>query len=1088
MKNFLLLILLFFVGNGVSQTILLPAKSDLLDINNIQTSVNNSSNFLVDRVENKAPYGPKKDTNTFVLYAAGIVISSKDANQVVRSSGQYFEKGEFYPGPVSFDQYQSDTVSEKYDRLWTIYRWEVKEFIQKFGQSGYEIPKDILEYPAHNDDGTHFYFPFRDVNNDNKYNALDGDYPEYNLDGSLGCDDARLYGDQTLIWIMNDKGGPDNIQADPMGINVFCQAFAYQGSESINNATMYEYRIENQSTNQYDSLYFTLMMDYDIGCSDDDAVGSDVTRGLAFAYNGTQVDNGITDPCVFPIGPTPPAVGVDFLKGPIVGFNDGLDNDRNGVIDELDERTSMSSHLMVRRNGPPGLNSSNFPLDDFNIAKGLYADGAPVTHPTENYITTYVYPDSSDNLFWYSTNGFVPNSYWTFFNPNSTAGDLRSLPSIGSLTLAPHESKSIIMAIPYARDTAGDNIASVIKLKAADDTLQMLADNCFDVGCQPFQEGIFVDQLSDNKFHFAYVQDAVSYTWSFGDGATSSGQFPIHTYSAPGTYSVCVTVTSICSNLTTCEDVIVSTDMLNLGTVDIIRIEGEGNGGNQLILKQSSINQMFLQDSNRIYQPVYEGDYAPIKVEIVNPYFIQSGNYQIAFDGVDSASNWKMYKMGSTDTVYSNMTLFQNNRQIIPQWGVAISVNFYEYEGFQHNSAKFLSQNKGMSFPYVDYLSGLENRDIATPQNWIRSGTQEDTTGIAKLYRDRVGIDNDEVYENIFNGTFAPVDLSRYGEGQVMEPLTSSVAAQNGTNSAHSIRLVYTSDQTKWTRSPVLETSFDLNSNPFGDGYLEIKHALSKDKNGNNESTSTGMSWFPGYALDIETGERLNIAFGEASSLLNDNGNDMWFNPTNVLYDSIGNEIFGGKHFVFVFGNESKNQNNPNNMIIYPNYYDEGAHIKQMFENANTINDMIKIWRSCTWVNTAMSRYNSFNIIQDITLDVRVAHPHKKYSYAFSDTLNNGNPLYQFALYPSVSVEENIASIEHLVYPNPASDFVAIEIADENTFQIVIFTSSGKIVKTQNIYNGKAMIDLSQVSKGLYHYYLLGKSEGKFSSGKFVKQ
>ena len=40
------------------------------------------------------------------------------------------------------------------------------------------------------------------------------------------------------------------------------------------------------------------------------------------------------------------------------------------------------------------------------------------------------------------------------------------------------------------------------------------------------------------------------------------------------------------------------------------------------------------------------------------------------------------------------------------------------------------------------------------------------------------------------------------------------------------------------------------------------------------------MGWFPGYAIDVTTGERLNMAYGEDSWLGNHGGNDMMFNPS----------------------------------------------------------------------------------------------------------------------------------------------------------------------------------------------------------------
>ena len=63
----------------------------------------------------------------------------------------------------------------------------------------------------------------------------------------------------------------------------------------------------------------------------------------------------------------------------------------------------------------------------------------------------------------------------------------------------------------------------------------------------------------------------------------------------------------------------------------------------------------------------------------------------------------------------------------------------------------------------------------------------------------------------------------------------------------------------------------------------------------------TGFSWFPGYAIDQETGIRVNIVFGEDSYLKAYGGNDMIWNPTNTILDpTSGNVIFGGKHYVYI--------------------------------------------------------------------------------------------------------------------------------------------------------------------------------------------
>ena len=98
-----------------------------------------------------------------------------------------------------------------------------------------------------------------------------------------------------------------------------------------------------------------------------------------------------------------------------------------------------------------------------------------------------------------------------------------------------------------------------------------------------------------------------------------------------------------------------------------------------------------------------------------------------------------------------------------------------------------------------------------------------------------------------------------------------------------------------------------------------FRSGASVDKEGQPDGTGEGMGWFPGYAVDVETGERLNIFFGENSVYDEDfaefltegaTGGDMIFNPTSetITADapveqgafSIFNLVGGGQHFVYV--------------------------------------------------------------------------------------------------------------------------------------------------------------------------------------------
>lgn len=76
---------------------------------------------------------------------------------------------------------------------------------------------------------------------------------------------------------------------------------------------------------------------------------------------------------------------------------------------------------------------------------------------------------------------------------------------------------------------------------------------------------------------------------------------------------------------------------------------------------------------------------------------------------------------------------------------------------------------------------------------------------------------------------------------------------------------------------------------------MELRQSPSVDTNGVSLNDNTvGFSYFPGYAVDVETGKRLNIFFGENSVYSGDNaqylddnnpiGGDMIFNPSPQIF------------------------------------------------------------------------------------------------------------------------------------------------------------------------------------------------------------
>src|SRR5690606_11196944 len=152
---------------------------------------------------------------------------------------------------------------------------------------------------------------------------------------------------------------------------------------------------------------------------------------------------------------------------------------------------------------------------------------------------------------------------------------------------------------------------------------------------------------------------------------------------------------------------------------------------------------------------------------------------------------------------------------------------------------------------------------------------------------DEVGRDPKEQYNKLLGGGVGPHKLTGY-QCDFM-PVAYPTAYESGSAVARlnasikylpSVDIVITSDKSKWTRCVVVELGRDANLNQGGGQKGRPRAAASVDKNGNPDgSGTTGMGWFPGYAIDLETGARLHMAFGEHSFLGGDNGADMMWNP-----------------------------------------------------------------------------------------------------------------------------------------------------------------------------------------------------------------
>jgi len=475
---------------------------------------------------------------------------------------------------------------------------------------------------------------------------------------------------------------------------------------------------------------------------------------------------------------------------------------------------------------------------------------------------------------------------------------------------------------------------------------------------------------------------------------------------------------------------------------EITRLDGRGNMGLNTDLHPTTINEILA--NNFVQRPKYALNRGPIAVKVVDPLNVQPGHFELRFvnfgttnSSIDTAS-WVIDRYDVKDgqlleSIPSERTIKIGNEQIIPDWGVSVNIEQYDYGfciGCLPISQNAITEPIEATIDFADsskaWLVGVPDTDGPEATNWILSGEteNEDEPCYADLAKDK-----DEEYENLLSGTVTHFSLIRNcGPAAPIggNPNLNISGAQERARiaSANGVDIVITADKSKWTRSVVVELCQEQALAQGQANTGKPRARASVDKNGRfsgqagynadeGESVSaTGMGWFPGYAIDVETGRRLNIAFGENSFLGGQNGTDMLWNPTSRLFDNVFNPLFGGQHVIYVIGEDINGSGMPihdNGLTFYNNI--SGT-------NATANRDA---WQSVMWVAYPILAPNRQLLETDVTIRIRVK---KRFENFVMSNDNAGRPAFEWNMDKiATDVGQNLALVEVLdminVVPNP---------------------------------------------------------------------
>ncbi len=477
----------------------------------------------------------------------------------------------------------------------------------------------------------------------------------------------------------------------------------------------------------------------------------------------------------------------------------------------------------------------------------------------------------------------------------------------------------------------------------------------------------------------------------------------------------------------------------------VTRYEGIGTGNTFLQLNPNTYDKIL--DGTSGGKIEYLPGASPIEVKVVNPLKVTDGEYEIRFTDINPTNNkldapvtWTLKGITDPSLVVNSSGSIENfSEQVISKIGISVSLGQVEETGKDPYETNGII-GTGLKYTYKDlngkkwFVAQPDRGSISPFLNFIR--TDPGPFGFNNL-------DPNSLFEKLgydlgdtLKGTWYPYKLIT-GDTLIFTPAWINALNKSANNSTladlNNVDIVLTSDKSKWSRCVVIETwnknagddielnpvsnlkSFNLKENLFSVGKNDADGDGKADRDFEKDGTGkdlTGMGWFPGYAVDVESGKRLNIFFGENSIYSNfdlfkdclDNGegtgNDLMWNPTGQITlngDACGfaqsflNFVVGGHHWIYVTKQD----------------YDECKKLRtDLIAAKNTAARMAFVIRDITWCSAAtllnpstkldpLGNGTTGLIPNDLTVNLRVRNP---YQYAVGTNDNNGHNLYRFTV------------------------------------------------------------------------------------------
>jgi len=408
-----------------------------LDPNNIESWILNTGIFNQDlRTSNTPGFQWPKGSGKFAIFTAGLTLAAYINNELRLAVGSY--KGEYAPGYVIIQSGVPVAVTNSSFKIYKVSRNDNMYNNPDWLNWGLMVP-----YGA----------PFIDHNHNNIYEPA--------------IDTPGIRGAVQTIFVCLTDGFPEEHKigegfgggTPPMFAEVHLTAWGFD-NPGLEDAQFLKWDIINKNVSAWNSTYFGIVCDPDLGFADDDYIGYDTSGNLAICYNADDDDAGNS----YSYGPHPPAVGIKWLKC----YPNSLD---------------VNSFVPWLSINIPGACAGFVP---YSLLKGFKNDGSwwlnpKVTQGTRK--TKFVFSGGVE-AGWTELDGIIDNcgGDTTGNIVHIAPGDRRFVMAAGgdNFTLSPNQSKTVMIAQLIARGSS--NLNSVTLLKQLSINIQNLCDSGFLIG------------------------------------------------------------------------------------------------------------------------------------------------------------------------------------------------------------------------------------------------------------------------------------------------------------------------------------------------------------------------------------------------------------------------------------------------------------------------------------------------------------------------------------------------------------------------------------------------------------------------------